>query len=122
MTIYKCMHCGNMVMSVKSSGVPMVCCGDQMTELIPGTSDGAVEKHVPVYEVKDGKVTVNVGSVDHPMIAEHYIEWVAIETNLGCRLTKLKPETAPKCVFTLEEGETVKEVLAYCNLHGLWKA
>ena len=73
-------------------------------------------------EVKDGKVTVNVGSVDHPMIAEHYIEWVAIETNLGCRMTKLKPETAPKCVFTLEEGETVKEVLAYCNLHGLWKA
>ena len=122
MKFYVCEKCGNFVEMIKESGAPMTCCGQKMTELVPGTSDGAVEKHVPVYKVEGNKVTVTVGAVEHPMIAEHYIEWVAIETNLGCRMTKLKPETAPKCVFTLEEGETVKEVLAYCNLHGLWKA
>ena len=122
MTVYKCMHCGNMVMSIKSSGVPMVCCGDQMTELIPGTSDGAVEKHVPVYEVKDGKVIVNVGSVDHPMIAEHYIEWVAIQTNNGNQRKTLKPNEAPVVKFALGEGDKVEAVYAYCNLHGLWRA
>jgi len=122
MRIFKCNTCGNMVMSVKSSGVPIVCCGQNMTELVPGTSDGAVEKHVPVYEVKDGKVKVDVGSVAHPMTPEHYIEWVALETSKGCRMTKLTPDSAPTCSFTLEEGEEVKEVLAYCNLHGLWKA
>ena len=122
MKIYKCNTCGNIVMSVKDSGVNVVCCGQNMTELIPGTSDGAGEKHVPVYEVAGGKVKVNVGSVAHPMTPEHFIEWIALETNKGSRITKLTPDAAPECTFTLEDGEVVKEVLAYCNLHGLWKA
>ncbi len=122
MRIFKCMVCGNIVMKIKDSGVNMSCCGTEMTELIPGTTDAAVEKHVPVYEVNGSKVKVSVGSVAHPMTPEHFIEWVAVETNKGCRLLKLTPNDAPEVNFTLEDGETIKEVLAYCNLHGLWKA
>ena len=63
-----CEHCGNIVAFVKNSGVPVVCCGEKMKELIPGTTDAAVEKHIPVYRVEDGKVFVTVGSVAHPML------------------------------------------------------
>ena len=71
---YICEHCGNIIAMVKSSGVPVKCCGQNMTEIVPGTSDGASEKHVPVYTVEGNKVYVTVGSVEHPMTAEHYIE------------------------------------------------
>ena len=77
---YICKHCGNIIAKVKDSGVPVVCCGEKMAELVPGTTDGALEKHVPVYEVKDGKVYVTVGAVEHPMLPEHYIEWVSLQT------------------------------------------
>lgn len=122
MKFFKCEICGNMVEMVKDSGVPMMCCGKQMTELIPGTSDGAVEKHVPVYSVDGNKVVVNVGSVAHPMMDAHYIEWIAVETNKGAYRKSLAPNDEPKAEFILLDGETVVEVYAYCNLHGLWKA
>ena len=80
---YVCEHCGNIVAVVKSSGVPIMCCGQKMKELIPGTTDAAVEKHVPSYEIKDGKVYVKVGEVEHPMVDAHYIEWISIQTNKG---------------------------------------
>lgn len=122
MKFYKCDVCGNFVEMVKESGVPMMCCGQKMTELIPGTSDGAVEKHVPVYNIEGDKVVVNVGSVDHPMLDAHYIEWIAIETDKSAYRKMLKPNEAPKAEFSLTAGETVVGVYAYCNLHGLWKA
>ena len=80
MKFYICEICGNSVGMIKESGVPVMCCGQKMKELIPGTSDGAAEKHVPVFSVDGNKVTVTVGSVDHPMLDEHYIEWIAVET------------------------------------------
>lgn len=122
MRFFKCETCGNFVEMVKSSGAAMSCCGKNMTELIPGTSDGAAEKHVPVFSVEGNKVAVNVGSVDHPMGEIHFIEWIALETDKGAYRINLKPDGVPKAEFTLADGETVVSVYAYCNLHGLWMA
>ena len=72
---YICKHCGNIIAKVKDTGVPVICCGEPMSEIIPGTTDAAVEKHVPVWTVENGIVHVKVGSVEHPMLPEHYIEW-----------------------------------------------
>ncbi len=122
MKFYVCEKCGNFVEMIKESGAPMTCCGQQMTELVPGTSDGAVEKHVPTFKVEGNKVLVNVGSVDHPMMPEHYIEWIAIETSKGAQRKALKPEEKPCAEFLLADGESLVAVYSYCNLHGLWKA
>ena len=119
---YICKRCGNIIEMVKPSGVPVVCCGEPMTELVPGTEEASVEKHIPVYEVKDGKVSVTVGSVEHPMAPEHYIEWISLQTKQGFQRKALKPGDAPKACFSLCEGDEVVAVYAYCNLHGLWKA
>ena len=80
---YRCDKCGNIIAVVKASGVPVMCCGQKMTEIVPGTTDAAVEKHVPVFEVKDNMVYVTVGSVEHPMLPEHFIEWISIQTKQG---------------------------------------
>lgn len=119
---YICQTCGNIIESVKDSGVPVACCGQNMKELIPGTTDAAVEKHVPAYQVEGNLVTVNVGSVDHPMLPEHYIEWVSIQTKQGSQRKALNPGDAPKVTFALCDGDEVEAVYAYCNLHSLWKA
>ena len=119
---YICKRCGNIVEMVKPSGVPVICCGEPMTELVPGTVEAAVEKHIPVYDVKGGKVSVTVGSVEHPMAPEHYIEWISLQTKQGFQRKALKPGDAPKACFSLCEGDQVEAVYAYCNLHGLWKA
>ena len=117
-----CEHCGNIVAFVKNSGVPVVCCGEKMKELIPGTTDAAVEKHIPVYRFEDGKVFVTVGSVAHPMLPEHYIEWVSLQTKLGNQRKVLNPGDKPEVCFSICEGDEVEAVYAYCNLHSLWKA
>ena len=95
---------------------------EEMQEIIPGTTDASVEKHVPVFEVKDNKVFVTVGSVYHPMLPEHYIEWVSIQTKFGNQRKALKPGEEPKVCFSICEGDEVEAVFAYCNLHSLWKA
>lgn len=119
---YICEHCGKMVALVKESGVPVMCCGQKMTEIIPGTTDAAVEKHVPVYTVENNIVHVKVGEVEHPMTPEHFIEWVFIQTNQGNQRKALKPGDQPEICFALCDGDEVEAVYAYCNLHGLWKA
>ena len=122
MKFYRCDHCGNIVTFLHAAGVPVMCCGQKMTELVPGTTDAALEKHVPAVEVKGGKVYVQVGAVEHPMLPEHYIQWIALETNLGSQIRYLQPGQAPKAEFLLVEGEELVAVYEYCNLHGLWKA
>ena len=117
-----CERCGNMVAVVKEKGGTVTCCGQKMTEIIPGTSDGAKEKHVPTYTVEGNKVLVTVGAVEHPMLPEHYIEWISIQTNKGNQRKALQPGEPPKACFSLCEGETVEAVYAYCNLHSLFKA
>lgn len=119
---YVCKHCGNVIVKTTDSGVPVVCCGEKMEELIPGTSDGAFEKHVPVYTIDNNIVKVNVGEVDHPMLTNHYIMWIAVKTNEGLLIKHLEPGMAPKACFALSEKEEVEAVYAYCNLHSLWKA
>ena len=119
---YICKHCGNIIAMVRESGAPVSCCGQKMTELEAGTTDAAVEKHVPVIEERDGKVIVTVGSVAHPMAPEHYIQWVVLCTDKGNQRKELEPGEEPKACFALCEGETVEAAYAYCNLHGLWKA
>ncbi len=122
MRFYRCSKCGQMVAIVRKKGCPIMCCGQPMEEIIAGESDGALEKHVPVYEVKDGKVFVRVGEVDHPMGEDHYIEWIALQTKEGNQRKALKPGDEPKAVFALLEGDEVEAVYAYCNLHSLFKA
>ena len=119
---FRCEHCGNIIEMVDDKGVPVVCCGQRMTELVAGTSDGAREKHVPVYEVKDNIVHVKVGEVAHPMIPEHYIEWIVLQTKNGVQRKELNPGDKPEACFALCDGDEVEAVYAYCNLHGLWKA
>ena len=114
----KCEHCGNIVEMIEDKGVPVVCCGQRMTELVAGTSDGAREKH----EVNGSTVLVKVGEVAHPMIPEHYIEWIVLQTKNGVQRRELKPGEKPEAIFALCEGDEVVAVYAYCNLHGLWKA
>ena len=122
MKFYRCKHCGQIVAIVKETKVPIICCGEAMEEIIPGTTDAAVEKHVPVFEVKDGIVTVTVGSVAHPMLPEHFIEWIAIKTKNGNQRVVLEPGQEPKATFAIIPGDEVEAVYAYCNLHSLWKA
>ena len=121
MKFYICEHCGNIIEYVKESGVPVMCCGQKMTELVPGTSDGAHEKHVPVVAIDGDKVTVEVGSVEHPMVEAHYIQWIAIETTKGSQRAKLEYTDKPRAEFKLACGEELVAAYEYCNLHGLWK-
>lgn len=116
---YICRHCGNIIVKVQDSGVPVVCCGSKMEELVANTTDGAHEKHVPVVIVEDHKVIVKVGSVAHPMIPEHYIQWIVVETEKGFQIHYLDPSDQPEAVFYVEEP--IVAVYEYCNLHGLWK-
>lgn len=118
----ECKKCGNIVAAVKESGVKIVCCGEKMHEIIPGTTDASKEKHVPVYEVKNNMVYVSVGSVAHPMSEEHYIEWISLQTKKGNQRKVLKPNDEPVVCFALCDGDEVEAVYAYCNLHSLWKA
>ena len=93
-----------------------------MKELIPGTTDGAAEKHVPVIAIDGAKVTVLVGEVAHPMTEEHYIQWIVLETKKGAQRVMLTPQDAPRAEFVLAEGDEVVAAYEYCNIHGLWTA
>ncbi|HHW32343.1 MAG TPA: desulfoferrodoxin [Clostridiaceae bacterium] len=116
---YECKVCGNLVGLIREGGGELVCCGQPMTKLEPNTFDASKEKHVPVAVRKDGKIYVEVGSVEHPMTDAHYIEWIAVVTDRSTEKKVLKPGEAPKAEFCDAEDA---EVYAYCNLHGLWKA
>lgn len=115
-----CKHCGNVIGMIHSSGVPVVCCGEPMTELIPNTVDAAHEKHLPVVTTAGNVITVKIGAVPHPMTAEHLIEWVYLETKQGGQRKKLNAGDAPEAVFSVTDGDKAVAVYAYCNLHGLW--
>lgn len=121
MKFYRCSHCGNIIAFVHDAGVPVMCCGQKMTLLTPGSTDAAEEKHVPVITREGNTVTVTVGSVAHPMTAEHYIQWIALATAQGNQRKELSPSSAPEAKFALCDNDEVLEAYAYCNLHGLWK-
>ncbi|MDO8667584.1 MAG: desulfoferrodoxin [bacterium] len=119
--VYKCADCGNIIEVVHEGKGTLVCCGQPMVLQVENTVDASLEKHVPVMEAVGDKVTVKVGSAEHPMEAAHYIEWIEILTTSRVYKKYLKPELdrQARADFTVE-GEVI-EVRAYCNLHGLWK-
>lgn len=118
--IYKCNICGNIVEMVHTGDGALVCCGQDMALLDSNTVETATEKHIPAMEMVGEKIVVKIGSVEHPMLVEHYIEWVEVITNAGlCRKT-FAPGEKPFAEFTLKEEAT--EVRAYCNIHGLWSS
>ena len=115
---YKCEHCGNVVLKVVDSGVPVVCCGEKMKELKPDLADEGAEKHVPVFkDLGQGKWRVEVGRVHHPMTQVHHIAFVYVETDRGGIRVDLKDEPVAD-VFVGDAR--VLAVYEYCNLHGLW--
>lgn len=117
LVIRKCKSCGAVVKVLEdckcSCGIE--CCGEKMEKLVPNSVDAAVEKHVPTYEVKDGKIFVKV---NHVMEEEHYIEWISIVFDDKEVTTYLKPgqEAIAHCKYV--PGSTI---YAYCNKHQLWK-
>lgn len=117
---YICKHCGNLVGMIYNSGVPMMCCGEPMQELVANTVDAAKEKHVPVVEIDGSTVKVKVGSVEHPMTEAHHIAWIYIETEHGGQRKKLAVTGKPEAEFALTADDKVVGVYEYCNLHGLW--
>ena len=121
MKFYRCLKCGQIVAMVKKKACPVKCCGEPMEEIVPNSTEASADKHVPVWEVKDGLVTVRVGAAAHPMLDEHFIEWIALQTKSGNQRKALKPGDAPEAVFALVPGDEVLSASAYCNLHSLWK-
>ena len=118
--IFKCSVCGKIIILLNNESIPTVCCNETMKELIAGTTDAAVEKHVPVVNVNSNAIEVSVGSVEHPMEEKHFIEWILIETEKGFQIKYLKPGTSPKAQFALTADYKFIKAYAYCNLHGLW--
>lgn len=115
--VYRCKECGNMVLKVKHGGGTLSCCGENMEKLEPNTVDAAVEKHVPVVTREDGRIRVDVGSTHHPMIPEHYIEWIALVADDRVEFKYLEPGEEPVAEFEDAESGLIYE---YCNIHGLW--
>lgn len=116
MKFYQCENCKKVIVSKEELAL------EGWKELIPCSTDAAVEKHVPVVEKKCGRLRVSVGSVMHPATEAHYIEWVAVETKDGYQVKYFAPTDTPEVAFALKAGDEVVGVYAYCNLHGLWKA
>lgn len=119
---YRCSRCGQIAALVNETRVPLVCCAKPMKLLIPGVVDAVHEKHVPIVNYYDRRVNVKVGKLEHPMHADHFVQWIALETDKGCSIKKLNPGEKPEVDFYIDEGETVQGAYEFCNLHGLWKS
>ena len=117
---YICETCKNIITKIVDSKVPVACCGKPMKELVPGAVDGALEKHVPAVTIDGNTVKVQIGEVIHPMMPEHYIQFIALETKNGVQIKNLKAGEEPKAEFVLADGDEAVAVYEYCNLHGLW--
>lgn len=120
-SFFICKHCGNFVGMIFNAGVKMICCGEEMIKLIPNTVDASTEKHLPYVKVEGNKVTVQIGSVLHPMTEAHKIDFIYIETEKGGQRKNLLANNSPVAEFYLVD-DNLKACYAYCNLHGLWKS
>lgn len=116
---YRCDVCGNMVALIRRGGGVLTCCDQEMTRLKANTEDASKEKHVPAITRENGKIKVEIGSALHPMLPEHFIEWIALVADNRVELKFLKPGEEPKAEYDEADSGTVYE---YCNIHGLWKA
>lgn len=118
---YKCDACKVIIEVIAGKNETFECCGNVMTEMTSNTSEGAHEKHLPVIEISDNIVTVKVGTVLHPMLEEHSIEWIYLETKQGSQRKKLSPSQDPIAKFVITDDDAPVAAYAYCNLHGFWK-
>lgn len=118
---FYCPHCGKIISIVKDSGVETICCGQPMKPLIPGTTDGAKEKHLPVITADKQKITITVGETLHPSLPEHYIEWILLQTDKGIQQKMLNPGDKSEAEFVILPDEKIIAAYEYCNLHKLWK-
>ncbi len=119
---YFCPICRNLFGIVNDSGVTPVCCDQEMQKLAPGSTDASTEKHVPVIERDGNKLTVKVGSAAHPMLEEHYIQWIVALQGDKYQRAVLRPGQPPEATFTLDCDTEPVRVLEHCNLHGLWES
>ena len=117
--IYKCAQCGNIVEVLHGGVGQLVCCGKPMELLDEKTADAATEKHVPVIEKIDGGYNVKVGSVPHPMLDEHYIQWIELLADGKAYRQFLEPGNEPEAVFNVDADSVWAR--EHCNIHGLWK-
>jgi superoxide reductase len=119
---WRCKHCKNLFYTLVDGGVNPVCCGEKMELLEAGSVDAAVEKHIPAITVEGDKVIAHIGDVDHPMIEEHWIEFVVLVSEDGktVMVQYLEPGQAPVAEFDAK-GISKGTIYEYCNLHGLWK-
>ena len=120
MKFYLCKKCGSIATLLDAKCDSLSCCATKMAELVPGTTDAAVEKHLPVIAQEGNTVRVRVGSVAHPMLDAHSITMIALETKEGTQVKVLKPGEAPEAVFALTDTDALVAAYEYCNLHGLW--
>lgn len=120
-TFFRCDKCGNLVYLVEKGTCVPQCCGEPMRKLVAGSTDAATEKHVPVVTRADGKIKVQVGEVEHPMLDAHFIQWIALVSSDRTEIHYLHPGDKPVTEFVCDGADDVT-IYEYCNLHGLWKA
>ena len=118
MKIYVCKKCGNVVLKLKDKSESLVCCGEKMEIMNPNTTDAAIEKHLPVYEIVDNNINIKVGEVEHPMTEEHYISFIILASDNDYVIKKLSTNDSPK--VSVPYDSKYNKIYAYCNLHGLW--
>lgn len=119
MKFYSCNHCKNSIIQLEKNNVSITCCGKEMEEMIPGSIEASKEKHIPKIIQKDDVTIVEVGDIKHPMTEEHYIKWIALETENGFLMQHLQNDSESKAIF--QTDQKIIRAYAYCNLHGLWK-
>ena len=123
--IYRCEVCGNIVQVLIEGHGELVCCGEPMTLLSPKINENeGLEKHIPVYTAKPGcenavAIHVTVGSTEHPMTEEHYVQWIYVQSEHGGQRKSLNPGDKPEAVFVFKNDKPIK-IFEYCNLHGLY--
>ena len=122
MKFYICPTCGNVIELIVDHKVPVMCCGKKMEELVPNSTEAAVEKHMPVPTVENGVLKVSVGEVEHPSIEKHWIPFVAVKASDLVMRREIKATEKPEAIFPIGDFKGEVEVYAWCNLHGLWKA
>ncbi len=121
MKLQKCEICGNIVEVIVDKGVPLMCCGTKLVDLVPNTTEAATEKHLPVASIEGDQLLVSVGEVNHPMTPEHLITAITVVLGDTVQTVTLKDTDEPKATFALNGYKGKVEVYEYCNLHGLWK-
>jgi len=121
MKFYLCKLCGNIAELVTERGGTLVCCGQDMHHLVPNTEEAAVEKHLPFVTKTETGINVKVGSVPHPMMDAHYIDFIYVRTTKGGQRVSLDVDGSAEADFSFTADNQPIEAYEYCNLHGLWK-